>query len=79
MSLFDMLRERDEKAEQAGTKASLTNIMAEQFVPKEDITAYEMSLILKLFCVLSVDGHFDTARKNIIEFNLDRHFIFKNK
>ncbi len=74
MSLFDLLRDREEHAEQTEMKASLTHLMAERFTPQEDITAYEIALITKLFCVLSVDGHIEEARNKIVELKLERHF-----
>lgn len=74
MSLFDLLRDRDAHAEQTDLKASLVTLMAERFTPQEDITPYEIALITKLFCVLSVDGHLEEARKKIVELKLDRHF-----
>ncbi|WNC72648.1 hypothetical protein RGQ13_01330 [Thalassotalea psychrophila] len=75
MSFFDMLRERDELAEQVEMKATITNIMAERFEPKEDISPYEIALILKAFSIVSVNGLSEETKQMMIDNNLDRHFL----
>ncbi|WNC68340.1 hypothetical protein RI845_17700 [Thalassotalea nanhaiensis] len=74
MSFFDMLRERDELAEQVETKATIITIMAERFEPKEDISPYEIALILKAFAIASVNGLSEETKQMMLDNKLDRHF-----
>lgn len=76
MNLLELLREKEATHEQEDRKASITVKMAETFTPQADITAHELAVILKLFCMLSTDDHIGTGREMVKKHNLERHFTF---
>lgn len=74
MSLFDVLREKDEQKLHEDIRESLVNKVAELFDPKEDITTFEMALIFKLFAMASVDMDIEEIREKAKAQNIGRHF-----
>ncbi len=74
MSLFDILREKDEQQAHEDNRETLVQKVAEKFDPKDDITTVELALIFKLFAMATVDMDIETIKIKVEEHNLGRHF-----
>ncbi|QOL24751.1 hypothetical protein LP316_10455 [Thalassotalea sp. LPB0316] len=74
MSLFDVLREKDEQKAHEDAREVLIKKVATLFNPKEDITTYELAIILKLFAVANVDMDINAIREQAKKYQIDRHF-----
>jgi len=74
MSLFDVLREKEEQKAHEDVRETLVQKVATMFDPQEDITTHELAIIFKLFAVASVDMDIDAVREQAKAYNLGRHF-----
>lgn len=63
MSVFDMLREKDEQQAHEDSREALAQKVAEKFNPQKDITTLELALIFKLFAIATVDMNLNTIKK----------------
>ncbi|WP_286261768.1 hypothetical protein [Thalassotalea atypica] len=79
MSLFTLLREKEDEVDHQSYRINLLERVAKNFEPKEDITAYEMALVFKIFAMLSNDMDIEEIREKAKQLNSDRHFNFDDE
>lgn len=78
MNIFSMLRDKEEQEEHSLSRSDLVARIAQDFDPKEDITAYELALVFKVFAMLSNDMDIEDVKEKAMGLNTQRHFNFKD-
>jgi hypothetical protein len=74
-----MLREKEDHVENEQFRGDLLERVAKHFDPQEDITAYEIALVFKVFAMLSKDMDIEEIREKAKKLNSSRHFNFDDE